>query len=361
MLRVPLGFLLVFAVATLAAAFWLLRTPALDPKRLKVGEFGQERPFKSKPARELMTSDEHVQYRSALERMECDAADKLLNVAFIREYPEFARAKHYPECQRQDEDCKTWVSYSSNTFRELGLCRTLVDLAKIDEKLRQTSADPPKFVSTPLPQTSASQDSLVQRRDQRLEQLIHQAERDFAPAIEQLANLVARGDVFDASAEAEYYLRTRACHLTKSCANSASRLDALRASMTADRVSLIEWTATADVKRPALKALLTGKRIEGHVVSLLPSSEGLNPRRLLFGEDGSPYRFKSKSAKDLMSGEDYAAYMRALEALDIDAAGKILNEAFLRAYPEFARARQTPGCMEHADCRFLAALRRHEL
>ncbi len=53
-----------------------------------------------------------------------------------------------------------------------------------------------------------------------------------------------------------------------------------------------------------------------------------------------------------MSQADYASYQEALSALNWEQAGRILNAAFIRTYPEFERARLTANFNESPDCRF---------
>ncbi len=139
----------------------------------------------------------------------------------------------------------------------------------------------PKFALRPWPHKSVYQDLVLQSRDERLSRVILRAELHSAPALELLADLVARGDVFGATVEAEYYLRTRACHLSNTCKEMHPRLEALRASMTADRVLFIEWKAKANVKRPNLHEVLLGGKIAG---TMPPRRQGgLSVRQLLFG------------------------------------------------------------------------------
>ncbi len=47
--------------------------------------------------------------------------------------------------------------------------------------------------------------------------------------------------------------------------------------------------------------------------------------------------FNSKPAQELMSDAEYKYYTRALESLECDLAGVLLNTAFIRQYPQFQR------------------------
>ena len=349
-MRVMLSVLLVAAgIASTASAGAPPPSSMVDPKLLLEDEAGERRRFESKRARALMSAGEFGEYQQALKHLDCGAAATVLNTAFIREYPQFERARLKSVCGRHD-DCSHWLRYAESSFDEFRLCKTLSDLADLEVKLRQRYPSIPKFAFKPWPQKSSYGDELVQRRDATIMALIRDAERDFAPAIEKLADLVGRGDVFDATIGAEFYLRSRACHLGTACQAVASRLDTLRSSMPIDRVAFLEWKATANVERPDLHKLVLGEEPAGRVPP--PQAEGLTIRQLLFGEDHKGKRFTSKPAKELMSESEYASYETALKALDWDRAGALLNEAFIREYPQFARAKSKPNCTADESCKW---------
>ncbi len=93
-MRVSQYFLLVVvSVVWVAAAIKLAALSAIDPKRLLYDERGKEARFDSKPAKELMSANDFTAYDQALKRLDCDAASLVLNTSFLREYPQFKRAR----------------------------------------------------------------------------------------------------------------------------------------------------------------------------------------------------------------------------------------------------------------------------
>ncbi len=60
--------------------------------------------------------------------------------------------------------------------------------------------------------------------------------------------------------------------------------------------------------------------------------------------------FESAPAEELMSKNEYKYYTRALEKLDCDLAGILLNTAFIRNYPQFEQARLKHDCLSDRGC-----------
>lgn len=79
-----------------------------------------------------------------------------------------------------------------------------------------------------------------------------------------------------------------------------------------------------------------------------------DPRELTFAAGGGLSVFKAKPASQLMQAEDYRNYLDALARRDCNKAHSLLNAAFIRAYPQFMRARLKPNCAQDRDCRYWA-------
>lgn len=102
------------------------------------------------------------------------------------------------------------------------------------------------------------EDAWLWRRDNALATLISMAGSDYAPALQKIAELVRRGDVFNASAEVEVYLLLRMCYFGEACEEAASRGAELRAVIPPERVAVIE-KAAARAAGPNLNSLLLGE------------------------------------------------------------------------------------------------------
>ena len=69
----------------------------------------------------------------------------------------------------------------------------------------------------------------------------------------------------------------------------------------------------------------------------------LDPVRLNADKEGKYSPFRSKPTVDLMSEKDHRTYTKAIETHDCETAGRVLNRAFVQAYPQFERVRFKPN------------------
>ncbi len=246
-------------LVVLEASACVAQQTLADPRLLLAGP-GVDRPrFKSKPARELMSEPEYTAYTQALERLDYEAAGKLLNAAFIRAYPQFESARLKPNCLL-DRGCRYWMIYANSTFYEYGFCRAILELNAAAREARQEKIVPPKFALKPFPEKTKYRNHSVFRRDEALGALIGQAELNYAPALIKLASLVRGGGVFKAGDEAEYYMLRRACLVGHDCTALAPRMAQLRTAIAPERIDLIESKARAErLDRPRLQNILLGE------------------------------------------------------------------------------------------------------
>lgn len=251
--------LLMALMAVLDASVCVAQQTLADPGLLLIGPGIDGAPFKSKPARELMSAPEYTAYTQALERLDYEAAGKLLSAAFIRAYPQFESARLKPNCLL-DSGCRDWMTYANTTFYEYGFCGVILKLKAAAREARQEKIALPKFALKPFPQETEYRNRSVFRRDHALGALISQAELNYAPALIKLASLVRDGGVFKAGDEAEYYMLRRACLVGHDCTVLAPRMAQLRTTIAPERIDLIEGKARAErLDRPRLQNILLGE------------------------------------------------------------------------------------------------------
>jgi len=255
-------FCLLAAIAIgLGCSASLAEVQTVDSEQLLFGTDSDRSRFKTKPAQELMSKREYHAYRQALDSLDYDAAGKLLNSAFIREYPQFKRARLKPDCFK-DRDCRYWAMYANSTFLEYGYCWSMLEFQTTQHELSLKNLKPPKFAQKPWPKKTHYSNRWVRRRDGALTVMIGQAELNHTPALIKLASLVRRGDVFHADDEIEYYLLQRACHSGGDCAAISSRMAELSGRIAPERISVIETKAWATPsRRPRLQFLLLGEEL----------------------------------------------------------------------------------------------------
>ena len=245
----------------LASGLASAQTEALDPEQLVFNEDGTHDRFKSQPAETLLSKDEHDAYVQALLGLDCAGAGSLLNLAFIRTYPQFRRARWRSDCEA-DRDCAYWNMYARGAFDEYAHCWAVSDLTVAEIGLRQNGVSPPHVALKPWSPETSYDNKLVEQRDKALEVLIMQAQLNYMPALEKLAELLQRGDVFAVDDEPEYYIRIRICHFGGDCERQQERLAVLRARMPPDRVKTIDdFMAWGYMSMPVLHRLLLGERM----------------------------------------------------------------------------------------------------
>ncbi len=253
--------LIVVTMACLGAAGGSAQTQLKDPSELTFAAGGGLSVFKAKPARQLMPVKDYRSYLDALARRGCRRAEGFLNRAFIRQYPQFERARLKQNCA-QDRDCRYWAHYARVNFPDYGYCVAISKLNSTERELRIKNVIPPKFKLKGWRERTLYNDRRIERRDRILAIIIGQAESDYRPALIKLAALIKRGDTFNTDKEVEYYILLRACTIGPDCTALAQRLGELRKAIAPERISLIETKAQAKKPvRPRLRMLLFGEKL----------------------------------------------------------------------------------------------------
>jgi hypothetical protein len=236
-----------FGVA--AAALWLavlVAEPATaqPPLEFLFKPDGSLDPFESKPANDLMTKAEHERYLAALSELECETAEQILNGAFVREYPRFTRARKKKDTP-VDLDYEAWWRYATAEFDEYSFCLSHKHFKEADAELRKQGKPAPKYTHYEPTEQRHYDNRVVEGRDLALRAMLSNASDDYPPALVVFAELVRRGDLFDAGPDMEFYLLTRACHLGHDCARLRARLDELGDMLPANRREELTETARA--------------------------------------------------------------------------------------------------------------------
>ena len=254
-------FLIAISVTCLGTPLVLAQMQQKDPRNLTFGKNGKMLGFKAKSARQMMSKLEYDSYVNALAKQNCHDAHILLNKAFIREYPQFERARIKPNCTK-DRDCRYWAHYARVNFKEYGHCEAVRRLQIAERKIHQIYVTPPKFRLNWWRERTIYNDRLIEGRDRSLAIMIGQAQSDYRPALIMLARLVKRGDVFNAGEETEYYILQRACNIGSDCNALSPRLAELRKVIAPERILVIEAKAREKPSlRPRLQLLLLGEKL----------------------------------------------------------------------------------------------------
>ncbi len=256
-LRIGLMAVLVAALTGLACRAETLRDGARHLTYDKNKDFA---PFESKPARELMTPKEFEDYDRALKEWDCAAANRVLNKAFVRHYPLFKDALMVSQCRRSPH-CHHWRMYSQSQFREYGFCVTMTGFRKAEDEIRRQRIPQQKFrMKAGWREETVYDNTSVEARDHNINVLISKARLSYRPALVKLAELVRRGDLFNAGEDVEYYLRKRACIVGEHCRQPDQRMEELRTHIGAKRVAAIDKMAEAEIAaRPNLHKMLLGE------------------------------------------------------------------------------------------------------
>ena len=222
-----------------AAALWIAVLAAVPANAEPPLDFffkpdGTYAPFESKPAQDLMPKSEYARYLAALNELKCEAAEQILNAAFVREYPQFARARKKKDTP-VDFDYEAWSRYADTEFDEYSFCLSYSWLRETEERLRVRGVSIPKYTHYGQAEQGHYDNRLIEGRDLSLRAMLDIARDDYIPALIALAELVRRGDVFDAGPDMEFYLITRACHLGHDCAKLRGRVDELNDMLSASR------------------------------------------------------------------------------------------------------------------------------
>lgn len=174
------------------------------------------------PAAVILGLERNVVYQELLEQKKCYQAMKLLNTAFREYYPQYAEAvkpygRHYNE----------WRAFVvRENFHALAYCKDLTGFeAKERDIARTKTAVGPflilKLAGKPKPPEYGR---LWRDRDEYLVGFLSLAFDGYHEVLLKLAEIVRRGDIFEAGPEAEYYLLRRACHFGVDCAAHGPRI-----------------------------------------------------------------------------------------------------------------------------------------
>ncbi len=200
---------------------------------------GTYAPFKTKPAKDLMTREGHRDYLDALNKLDCERAEEQLRAAFVRNYPQFSTTvKKAPETSDAAKDVKSyrWGLYAGVQFPGYGFCVSYSSFRDFENQIRQSNMTVRKYKARPLGQNPFDDKSLIALRDRALRAMIISGEMGYGPALIVIAQLIRRGDIFrglfDVDAEAEYYFLKRACHLGYNCEPVNKRLEELSTGIT---------------------------------------------------------------------------------------------------------------------------------
>jgi hypothetical protein len=254
-------------LVALAGIFWVAASAQAqivleDPEGLAFNYEGGPLWFESKPAKAMMSAGEFRRYDRALSSLDCPTAAQILNTAFIRTYPQYARARLKPDCSG-DLDCFYWEHYAAVYFDEFGFCVSLRDFRERDRELREKNPKPPKFALKYDAKDYRYDDRLLEARDLSLSGIIGNVSSGYEPARKMIVRLLRRGDVFNAGPEVEYYLLRRGCVEEPDCSSSQDRLAELRAQIGPQRSAQIDAIVAAPKeRRPILHKLLLGEKLE---------------------------------------------------------------------------------------------------
>lgn len=233
-------------------------------RHLTFNNQGEFAPFRSKPARELMSKTEFASYKRALADLDCTSANQILNTAFVRAYPVFRDARLGSHCPLASY-CHHWRHYSRSSFFEYGYCKTIKTLAQLESDIRLRGYPQQKFKLKPgwgKAATNSYRNHWMKRRDLNLATLIYNAQSGYRPALIKLADLIRRGDLFKAGNDVEYFVLQRACLVGGGCRDLTHRVSELRSKIGDARATAIDNKARAKrAERPNLRQLVLGQKL----------------------------------------------------------------------------------------------------
>ena len=213
---------------------------------LVFNEAGRYAPFESRPPSELMPPAEYSRYQASLAALDCDAAETMLNAAFVRAYPQF-RAVAKPTDDRYDFNYRNWYLYAQSYFNDLGLCISVSQFVVGQAALQEAGVALPQYWDARVGDDNRYESTDLESRDQGLSGIIHGADVNYPPALVELAELISRGDLFHAGDDVELMLRIRTCHLGHACEYGRIRLGELRGRFTGSEFKRIDALARADI------------------------------------------------------------------------------------------------------------------
>ncbi len=239
-----------------------------DPRTLIHTKDDRALEFRTKLARELMTKSEFDAYQDAIHKLDCAPAEKILNRAFVRAYPQFARIKAGPNCQ--SSDCFYWKWYATTNFRAYRYCTTRVDLRLIERWIVLDGILSLQFSPAPRWQKprdrakrQAYKEQLLFMRDYRVSRLITLAGYSYRPALVFLARRIRQNDLFNAGPDVEFLILQHACFHAPDCRALMPRIKTLRSALPQQRAAYIATRANRPKLYPwVLEKVLIGKKLE---------------------------------------------------------------------------------------------------
>ncbi len=193
---------------------------------------GTYAPFKTKPAKDLMTREEYRDYLDALNKLDCKQAEEQLRGAFVRSYPQFSTTiKRAPETNAEAADVKSyrWGIYAGVQFVGYGFCGSYTRFLELENQISQSKIPARKYIARTIDQDNYYDKSLLSLRDNSLAAMIVSADKGYVPALITIAQLLRRGDLFDigSETEVEFYLLQRVCYLGRECSLVDARVQEL--------------------------------------------------------------------------------------------------------------------------------------
>ncbi len=199
------------------------------------------------PAKSLMSKSEYKYYKTALDNLDCDVADLLLNTAFVRHYPKMKRYRLIRDCD-DNKGCSDWEFNVVGMFIDYGFCVALSGFNEAEYEIRIHGLKAPKATMKLSIDGQGYDEYWVQQRDLALITMAGIAQKDFVPALLKIAELLHRSDVFVPSISIEYYILSRACYVGyEKCDDLAPRLAELKSQLSPERAKIIEQTANAEM------------------------------------------------------------------------------------------------------------------
>ncbi|PHS28419.1 MAG: hypothetical protein COA84_01145 [Robiginitomaculum sp.] len=239
--RYGLGVLALVLIAAFIGLFIHFQNKPSVEKMFKLSTFDYF------PSKDLMSESEYKYFQMALDNLDCDVADLLLNTAFIRQYPKMKRHRLIRDCDH-NKGCSDWEFNVVSMFIEYGYCEALSGFNKAEYEIRIHDWTPPKATMTLSIDGQEYDNYWIQQRDLSLITMAGIAQNDFVPALLKIADLLHHGDVFVPSIEIEYYVLNRACYVGyEKCADLAPRLAKVKSKLSPERAENIEQKANAEM------------------------------------------------------------------------------------------------------------------
>jgi len=235
-----------------ACIFLLWQATASSAEKMMWHEGVESKYFDSAPASELLSAPDYKTYLNLIKRMDCGPAALLLNKAFVRRYPQFSDAA----APRGDEFHRWFVYYVSHEFPDLDYCMDSLTLKHKEMMLAEDGTKIGKFFTGDMRKPPWRYRRAWRERDTSILSLLMRASQDHKPALQEIAKLAKRGDVFELGPNFEFYLIKRICHLGGPCALYEGRIKKLEKLIPAEKSKL---TAQMAKKKNIVVKMVYGK------------------------------------------------------------------------------------------------------